>query len=561
MAPSSAARAPEMRVLLEDDEIIVDHFAGGGGASSGVEWAAGRSPDIAINHDAEAIAMHKANHPDTRHYIEDVWAVDPKVACGGRRVGLMWLSPTCTHFSKAKGSALDEDSVKIRGLAWVAVRWAAAVKPRIICLENVEEFEKWGPLHRQHTDGCTGEERERRIKGVSRVSQGCRAGCNIHKPIKSRVGETFRAWVDKLRRYGYRVEWRLLRAHEYGAPTKRRRLFLVARCDGQKIVWPETTHGENKLKPRSAAECIDWSNLPPSIFDRDRPLAEKTLARIARGIQKFVLDNPRPFIVPVAYGGTDGRAYDSNEPMPTICGNRGGHAIAVPYLVHRSNGERPVKVDADGTVHAAQAPRIYDATEPLGTIMGQGIKHAACVAMLIKNNGGKNDACGASGQYIDEAIDTISTRDSKSVAVAHLVKLRGTSDSHVASSSQSVEEAAPTISAQGTHIGAVAAFLVKYNRTGGPESVEQPTSTLSTRDRLGLVTVTLNGEEYILVDIGMRMLEPRELFRCQGFDENYIIDPVFKGKPLTKTAQIRMCGNSVPPQMAEVIARAQLEAA
>jgi DNA (cytosine-5)-methyltransferase 1 len=632
---STSRRPPIIRAFLGRDEILVDNFAGGGGASSGVARAFGRSPDIAINHDPEAIAMHSANHPTTRHYTESVWDVDPKEAAAGRPVALAWFSPTCTHFSKAKGTALDASSIKIRGLAWVAVRWAQAVRPRVICLENVEEFEKWGPLHREHTDGCDDDRRE------------CRKACRHLKPIKARAGETFRAFVNKLRRLGYVVEWRQLRACDYGAPTTRKRLFMVARCDGRAIAWPEATHGPMREKAhRAAAECIDWSVECPSIFERDRPLADKTLARIARGIRKFVLDNPRPFIVPVSYGdkgGNDVRLNSIDEPLRTICGNRGGHAlvtptlfrvdhgdvdksgkkrgqghagledpipticagggqfalatpmlikaktyggggndamsaekplgtvtaskrgefaIAVPYLVHRSNGERPAKGNA-----AAQEPRIYDITKPLGTIVAQGQKHAACVALLIKHNGGNNDKHGSSGQSVEKPMDTLATHNTKALTVAHVVKLRGTSAAHIESSSSSMEDPLPTISASGTHVAAVSAFLVRYNgvRRDGEDvrgqSLTEPTSTLDTSNRLALVTVQIAGEEYVVVDIGMRMLTPRELYRAQGFTDRYIIDPVYNGKTLTKTAQIRMVGNSVPPVMAEVIARAQLEAA
>jgi len=596
-AKGPAPRTPVLRAFLDDDAIIVDNFAGGGGASSGVTRAMhslgiAKSPDIAINHDAEAIAMHRANHPDTKHYIEDVWQVDPHEACDGRPVGLAWFSPTCTHFSKAKGTALDESSIKIRGLAWVAVRWAAAVRPRVICLENVEEFMKWGPLHRQHTDGCTGETRERRIDGRSRESEGCRKTCRLHKPIKEREGTLFRAFVSRLEKLGYVVEWRLLRACDYGAPTTRRRLFLVARCDGQAITWPEATHGPGREKPyRTAAECIDWSTECPSIFTRSKPLADKTLARIARGIDKFVLSTdkpyvaPKPCIVPVAYGG-DARVNDIEEPLRTICGNRGGHAIAVPYLVHRSNGERREVVKSDGTVVLGQAPRIYDIQKPIGTIVAQGQKHAVTCAYLVKNNGGNNDAHGSSGQKLEEPLHTIATHNTKSLALAHLVKMRGTSEAHINASAHSLEDPVPTVSASGTHLAQVAAYLVRYNGTGDAESADRPMPTQTTKPRFGLVEVTLstevteramqvarflgydhpfvmelNGEQWVLVDIGMRMLAPRELYLAQGFDPDYVIEcPGPNGKPLTKTSQIRMVGNSVPPVMAEVIARAQLAA-
>ncbi len=635
-----AKRAPIIRTWLAD-RIIADSFAGGGGASTGIELALGTSPDIAVNHDPEAISMHRANHPSTKHFLEDVWRVNPRKACCGKRVGLLWMSPTCTHFSKAKGTALDAESIKIRGLAWVAVRWAAAVKPELIILENVEEFAKWGPLHRQHSPSCSGVaclksctfgkggRKGKRAKRAKRHIEGCPGhacikSCQIHKPIKSREGETFKAFVAKLRRYYKHVEWKNLRACDFGAPTTRKRLFLQA--SDMEIRWPEATHGPGRAKPyRTAAEVIDWSIPCPSIFERDRPLADKTLARIARGVRKFVLESAKPFIVPPAYGdknGTDVRVNDIEAPLPTICGNRGGHAIispvlikaktyggggnnarsveepittitaskrgehaiAVGYLVHRSNGERP-----------GQEPRVYDPEQPLGTIVAGGGKHAAVAALLIKHNGGNNDKHGSSGQRLDKPMDTLATHNTKSLTVAHLVryntensegsargqeieqpvstldtanrlglvashlvKLRGTSAAHLDSSASSLEEPVPTISASGTHVAQVAAFLVRYNGTGDAESVEQPTGTLTTKPRFGLVTVTIDGEEYVIADIGMRMLTPRELFNAQGFPADYQIDFDDEGNPLTKTAQIRMVGNSVSPPIAAAIVRAAL---
>jgi DNA (cytosine-5)-methyltransferase 1 len=482
---TKTTRAPLLRVHLDDDEIVVDNFAGGGGASSGIEWAAGRSPDIAINHDPEAIELHRANHPNTKHYVEDIWDVDPIEACAGRRVGLVWCSPDCKHFSKAKGTVpLDQ---KIRGLAWAAVKWAKDVKPRIICLENVSEFQSWGPLGK---DGM---------------------------PIKARAGETFREFVAELEALGYVVEWRELRACDFGAPTNRKRLFLVARCDGQAIAWPDPTHGPGRASPyRTAAECIDWSVQAPSIFERSKQHAEKTLARIARGIRRYVVQAERPFLAPVA-----------------------GKAVVAPYLVHRSNGERPVKVDADGTVHAAQAPRVYPIDEPLGTIMAQGQKQALVQAFLLKHNGGNNDSCGASGQELTRPIDSITSRDSKSLATVSLA---------LASDPEARRRAR-----------AVYSFLIRYNGKGEPEELTKPLGTLTTHDRYGLVTVTVGGERYVIVDIGMRMLTPRELFNAQGFAPDYdITAESVRGEPLTKTAQVRCVGNSVAPPIAAAIVRAQL---
>lgn len=420
----------------------------------------------------------------------------------------------CKHFSKAKGTTPREQ--KIRGLAWSAVRWATLVKPRVIALENVEEFKDWGPLNLK--------------TGLAR---------------KEQKGKTFRAFVRKLEKLGYKVEWRLLRACDYGAPTSRRRFFMVARCDGQAIVWPEPTHGPGREAPyRTAAECIDWSVPAPSIFGRKKAHAEKTLARIARGVRRYVVQSDNPFIVTMR-GTSDAHVNAStsplNEPLRTISAGGNHHAIVVPYLVHRSNGERPVKVDADGTVHAAQAPRIYDINNPLGTIMAQGQKHALVSAMLIKHNGGHNDECGASGQSLDAPIDSITSRDSKSLAAVTL--------GHMDDAEARAKAAA------------VYSFLVRYNGKGEPEELTKPLGTLTTKDRYGLVTVTVDGQEYVIVDIGMRMLTPRELFRAQGFKDDYdITAEAVLGAPLTKTAQVRMCGNSVPPPMGAAIVRAQFEA-
>jgi DNA (cytosine-5)-methyltransferase 1 len=351
---------------------------------------------------------------------------------------------------------------------------------------------------------------------------------------------------------------------------------MIARCDGAAIVWPAPTHGKGGellgLQPYlTAAGCIDWTIPCPSIFDRSKPLADKTLARIARGIRKFVLEAARPFVIPVNHGGAgrrDHRVHDVDAPLPTITGGqRGGHAVVepvlapfvsadygvrrgqlalAPYLVHRSNGERP-----------GQEPRIYDATRPLGTIVAQGQKHALCTAFLAKHFGGNESASG--GTAADMPVDTVTARDHHSVVAAHLIKFRGTSEQHLDASAHSLDEPTPTISAQGWHLAEVAAFLVRYNGTGDAEPVDKPCGALTAKPRFGLVTVTIDGEEYAIVDIGMRMLEPRELFRAQGFHDAYqIAPPGPNGKPLSKTAQIRMCGNSVSPPVAAAIVRANL---
>lgn len=519
------------------DGLVVDSFAGGGGASLGIELGLGRSPDIAINHDAEAIAMHAANHPETRHYCENVWQVDPVEACGGRPVALAWFSPDCKHFSKAKGGKPVEK--KIRGLAWVVVRWAKAVKPRVIILENVEEFQDWGPLTR---------------KGL---------------PCPIRRGVTFRTWLSQLRKAGYEVESRELRACDYGAPTIRKRLFVIARCDGLPIVWPEPTHGPGRAEPyRVAAECIEWSLPCPSIFKRKRSLAENTLRRIARGIRRYVIEAAEPFIVPLTHHGSD-RVEGLDEPFRTVTGaHRGEKALVTPYMVPMQHENRPTGIDEPvQTVttqgnklnlvapvlintrngeREGQAPRVRDIQDPHPTVTGMGSQGALVSAFLARHYGGhEND-----GATPSSPIPTITAKDHHALVASHLVKLKGT-----ARDGQPVTEPLHTVQAGGLHYGEVRAFLLKYYGTDQNPQLEAPLGTLTTKDRFGLVTV--HGQEYVIADIGMRMLVPRELFRAQGFPDSYVIDPVVRGKPLTKTAQVRMCGNSVCPPLAAALARAQ----
>ncbi|ODT01556.1 MAG: DNA methyltransferase [Gemmatimonadetes bacterium SCN 70-22] len=474
-------------------ELIVDSFAGGGGASLGIEMALGRSPDIAINHDAEAIALHALNHPTTRHYQEDVWRVDPAEARRGQPVGLMWLSPDCKHFSKAKGG--KPVSKRVRGLAWVAVRWAAAVRPRVIMMENVEEFRDWGPVL---------------------VETG--------RPCPVRKGQTFRAFVGRLRRIGYAVEWRELRACDYGAPTRRKRLFLVARRDGQPIVWPAPTHGKGCAHPwRTAAECIDWSIPVPSIFERARPLAESTLRRIAAGMRRYVLETRTPFIVPLTHHG-DRRVHGLEEPLPTVTGaHRGELALVAPTLIQTGYGER-----------AGQAPRALDLGAPLGTAVAGGVKHALVMAFLAKHQSERH-AGEVQAASLFDPVPTVKTRDSNALVTATLTPHDG-----------------------GDRREQVRAFLVAYygsERDG--QDLFSPLRTVTSRDRLGLVTV--HGADYAIADIGMRMLTPRELYRAQGFPDSYRIDAMHDGRPLTKTAQVRMVGNSVCPPVAAAIVAAQFD--
>jgi DNA (cytosine-5)-methyltransferase 1 len=540
------SRAPELRASFED-EIVVDSFAGGGGASLGISWALGRGPDIAINHDAEAIALHKANHPETEHHTEDVWKVDPVEACQGRRVGLMWLSPDCKHFSKAKGG--KPVSKKIRGLAWVAIRWAAAVKPRVIVLENVEEFQTWGPVL-----------------------------ATTNKPCPERKGKTFRAFIAKLRKLGYAVEWKELRACDYGTPTIRKRLFIIARCDGQPIVWPKPTHGKTLQPWRTAAECIQWEIACPSIFTRKKALAENTLKRIARGLKKFVIESPRPFIVGV--GGRQGqspersvdrpyqtitskadsaivvpyiatlthhgsdRVQDLTQPFPTVTGaHRGEQALIAPTLIQRY-GE-----------NEKQAPRASDITKPMNTVVPTGNGANLVAAFLAKHykESSENDVKASS--LFDPAPTVMSTVH-HSLVTSHLMAMRGTEPSHL--HGDSMTEPMRTVSASGNHAAEVRAFLVQYYSEGSgqqPHSLQLPLGTVTSRDRYGLVTV--EGIEYHIADIGMRMLEPRELYRAQGFPDTYRIDVEMpNGKRLTKTAQVRCVGNSVCPPLARAIVAA-----
>ena len=534
-------RAPQLR--LHHDDLIIDSFAGGGGASLGIEWALGRSPDIAINHDPEAIALHAANHPRTRHYCESVWKVDPAAVTGGRRPALLWASPDCKHHSNAKGGKPVDK--KIRGLAWAVTRWAKAVQPRVICLENVEEFQDWGPLD------------------------------DDNKPDPVQRGLTFKRWVRKLKSYGYRVEWRELRASDYGAPTSRKRLFVIARCDGLPIVWPEPTHGAGLVPWRTAAECIDWSLPVRSIFGRKHPLADNTLKRIARGIRRYVIESGHPFIIPVkTWGGGGNEPRSLEEPMRTVTASkRGEFALVAPSLVQSGYGERE-----------GQAPRSLDIEKPLGTVVAGGQKHALVAAFLAKHYGGNYTGDGTRlgapmhtvtavdhhslvtafmaqhntgniGRPMTDPVSTVvgSWSSTQGLVTSHLLKLHGT-----CADGQEVTKPLPTIRAMGTHLAEVRAFLVKH--AGLTASGEQLGLGFggAARDRLGLVA--LGGVDFAIADIGMRMLAPRELYRAQGFPDSYLIDVTCDGEPLTTTAQVRMCGNSVCPPIAAAIVRAQFAA-
>ncbi len=582
-----------------DKPIFVDLFCGGGGAGYGIFLATGRHPDVAVNHNEAAIAMYKANSPHTTVIHQDIWSCPPRWACKGRPVALLHASPDCTHFSKAKGAAPRRDE-KIRDLPWTIVKWAEEVRPQVITMENVEEIKTWGPLDR---DGV---------------------------PIKARAGETWDRFLRALRRLGYTVAARELRACDYGAPTIRKRLFLVARCDGRRIKWPRPTHGDpkspavksGKLAPwRTAAECIDFTLPCPSIFERARPLAEATLHRIAEGIQRYVVQAEQPFIVNLTHGG---RLEDISAPIKTItAAHRGEKAFVEPYLVGLDQaGARsakwpveaplstvitkakhglvsPLLVGAGGPVYAGKpAP----ADRPMNTLMTE--SHTAFVAASIQKMNS-----GAVGSSLHDPLHTVtaggtpkraSTGNTHALMTSHLVKLRGT-----CKHGQPVDEPAPTVTSGGTHVGEVrASCLMKFYGQGGQHSgLDEPMHTIPTKDRMAVVEareigghvaevrqllrwhrrsklvwgfrpddfdgllaeaflgeVVIGGELYTIADIGMRMLQPRELYLAQGFPRSYIIgDDPAKGLSLTKAEQVRMCGNSVSPPVAAAVVDANVD--
>lgn len=542
-------------------ELLVDNFAGGGGASTGIELATGYSVDIAINHDPEAIKMHKANHPNTKHYCENVWAVDPVKACGGHPVALAWFSPDCKHFSKAKGGKPKDKN--IRGLAWVACRWAGLVRPRVIMLENVEEFKTWGPLGRRH------------------------------HPIKSKQGETFRKFVQQLTDLGYEVEFRELVAADYGAPTMRKRFFMIARCDGKPIVWPEPTHAPadsdevkaGLLKPYVGAYTQLEFSLPcPSIFDTSeeikekygiravRPLAPKTMERIARGLKKFVLDNPEPFIVPIGYGERKGQAprvHDIEKPLPTIVGS-GKHYLCEPTLAPYmgtnttnhpgGNCKDPIHTITTGNQHCLISPTLiqYHSETAQGEVRGQTIedpimtvdgsnRYGLVTSFIQKYYGGNYQG---NGSDIKEPLHTITTLERNAMCAVNLIQMNNHCDG------RDVKEPIPTITAGDGHFGEVRAFLIKYYGQGTGQDIKAPLDTVTAQDRFGLVTI--NGVDYQIVDIGLRMLEPRELYGCQGFPEDYIIDHDYTGKTYPRSEQVRRCGNAVCPPIPAALVRANL---
>ena len=579
------------------DEIIVDNFAGGGGASTGIELATGRIVEIAINHDPDAILMHKTNHPYTRHLQASVWDVDPEEVCQGRPVGLAWFSPDCKHFSKAKGAALVDRN--IRGLAWIVLRWAGTVRPRVIILENVEEFQTWGPVR----------------KG---------------KPVKKKSGQTFRKWKQQLEDLGYQIEHRELVAADYGAPTSRKRFVLVARCDGRPIVWPKRTHAprnspevqSGQLLPwRSAAEIIDWSLPCPSIFSSKeeilaeyglkavRPLADNTMRRIIRGVDKFTIKSGQPFIVPTGYGERKGQAprvHDTQDPLPTVVGSAkhnvceplltpitisntggsvggdagspvhtvrtggGGQMLVTPYLAecnHAGDGHiaevsAPYKTITAKHTGGIVAPTLIqyhtEQTEnvrasglgaPINTVDASNRYGLACASLVEYYTGGR-------ALDVEQPMHTVTSHDREAVVAAHIVKYKGTNLGSAPAEPIQTETA-------GGNFALCNVWLCKGRQPmdlGRWPQIRELLNTYCGYD-LGpsdLLLLEIGGAMYYIADIGLRMLTPRELYNAMGFPPDYKIDRDYKGNEYGKSKQVARCGNAVCPPMAEAVVRANL---
>lgn len=530
-----AVRAELFAQETLNGEIIVDNFAGGGGASSGIELALGRIVNAAINHDPAAILMHKTNHPYTEHYQASVWDINPREVCRGRPVALAWFSPDCKHFSKAKGAALVDKH--IRGLAWITLRWAGTVRPRVIILENVEEFQTWGPVR----------------KG---------------KPVKKKAGQTFQKFIAQLRDLGYEVEWRELVAADYGAPTTRKRFVLIARCDGRPICWPEPTHAprdseavkSGKLLPwRSAAEIIDWSLPCPSIFDSKaeikekyglsavRPLASNTMRRIIRGVDKFTIKSGTPFLVPSGYGERAGQAprvHDVNEPLPTVVGN-GKHAVCAPSLIqyHTEQTEGVRASGLGGPINTVDASNRYGLTS----------------AHLVEYYG--------NGNPLDtrDPMHTVTSHDREALVAAHVVKFKGDNlGSCPADPVQTVTASAGKDRSCGGGTFAVCKTIlckIKPEDNGGLYHWPEIRALLNQHcgyqmEDDDILLLEIGGAVYYIADIGLRMLSPRELYNAMGFPPDYIIDRDYLGRPYPKNEQVARCGNAVCPPMAAAVVRA-----
>ena len=580
------------------DEIIVDSFAGGGGASTGIELATGRVVNVAINHDVDAILMHKTNHPHTEHYQASVWDVDPAEVCRGRKVGLLWASPDCKHFSKAKGGKPVEK--KIRGLAWIVLRWAGTVRPRVIMLENVEEFQTWGPVR----------------KG---------------KPVKKRSGQTFRKWLAQLRDLGYNVEWRELVAADYGAPTTRKRFFLIARCDGSPIVWPEPTHAPadspevltgKKLPWRSAAEIIDWSLPCPSIFDTreqirekyglsaQRPLRPNTMRRVIRGVDKFAIKAPDPFLVVVNHAG-DFRGQNAEDPLQTITAKNGygvASPVMAPLTMHNNENATGTKITepvntitssgAGGHQMVITPAMIQYHTEQTERVRGQGVtapimtidasnRYGLAAASLVKYYGSDNQGQSAGvplhtvttkdregvlaanlakfyggaytgdGSKLSDPLHTVTAVDHNALTATHLVKMKGTN------LGGPMSEPVQTITAGGGHFGVVTTVVARAEpgaELGHWPEIRELLNIYCGYD-LGpedVILFQIGGAWYFMADIGLRMLTPRELYRANGFPDDYKIERDYLGNVYGKAKQVARCGNAVPPPFATAIVRANL---
>ena len=614
---------------LQDDEIVVDFFCGGGGAGTGLEMGLGRAVTVAKNHSPAAISMHTVNHPHAKHFTTDVFEGDPDAECGGRDVGWFHMSPDCTHHSQAAGG--QPRKREIRNLSWIGLKWAGMKQPRVISLENVKQILQWGPLVAKR---CKSTGRVIKLGGgTAEPSEMVPVSEQFLVPDPKRRGQTWAVFVAELQRLGYAVEWRVIKACDFGAPTSRERLFMIARCDGLPIVWPEPTHAKNPAKGqqkwRTAAECIDWTIPSKSIFGRKKDLAPATLRRVAKGMRKFVLDAANPFIVPIAnWSGESVQSAD--EPLRTVTSYPKGGAFSIvsPTLVQTGYGER-----------AGQAPRVRSLDQQLGTVVAGGVKHAIAAAHLVKfrfadegkalneplptitsggnykRPAGAAHATGISTVFmaqmnsgfnttavksIEDPMTTVTnTGSQQQLVTANLVHLRGNCDArdlndplHTlsaggthhglmtaflerqfgASVGQGLNEPAPTITAGGggksslvelhlspeVEAGAlrVAAFLISYYGTENVSAANDPAPTITTRDRLALVTVTIKGTPYVIVDICLRMLQPVELYKAQGFPGDYIISHGADGKPFTKTQQVHMCGNSVSPPPMAALARA-----
>ena len=534
------------------ERIIVDNFAGGGGASTGIELACGRPVTIAINHDPDAILLHKTNHPYTEHLQASVWDVDPEKVCRGRKVGLAWFSPDCKHFSKAKGAALVDRN--IRGLAWIVLRWAGTVRPDVILLENVEEFVTWGPVR----------------KG---------------RPVKRKAGQTFRQWKKQLEDLGYKIEHRVLVAADYGAPTTRKRFVLVARCDGKPVAWPERTHAPRnspevlagKLKPwRSAAEIIDWSIPGYSIFQSKeeikalygaavvRPLAENTLRRVIRGVDKFTLKSGEPFLVECNHTG-GGHIVDVRNPYKTITAKHTGGVVS-PVLIQyhteqtegvRANGlDHPMNtVDASNRYGLVSANLVeyygngnpLDARDPMHTATSH--DRESLVAVHIQKY-----FSGVIGARAEDPLPTVTAIDHNSICAAEIAEFKGVDIG------QDCRKPLRTITAGGGEFGVVRVTLRRAGNMGYWPQVRALLNRYCGYDLADneCLVLMIGGVGYYIADITLRMLTPRELYNAMGFPPDYQIERDYLGNAYPKSKQVARCGNAVCPPLAEAMVRANL---